>query len=183
MILTTEAIDSPVGPLTLVAEGDDLTGIVWPTEVDEWVPRLREAAERPPGAILRRTIEQLGEYFEGRRTRFDLPLRLAGTTFQRRVWDALLEIPFGELCSYLDVARRIGAPAAVRAVGAAVGRNPVSIVVPCHRVVGSDGRLTGFGGGLPRKRQLLAIEGHGIDRQRVASFSRLQLPLRFEDRH
>ncbi len=102
---------------------------------------------------------QLAEYFDGRRTAFDLLLdRTAGTTFQRRVWQALLDIPYGETISYGELARRIGQPAAVRAVGLANGRNPISVVVPCHRVVGTGGKLTGYGGGTERKSMLLALE-------------------------
>src|SRR5262249_60006260 len=104
---------------------------------------------------------QLGEYFAGRRKVFDLELDFAGTAFQKSVWQALLTIPFGETRSYAEVARQIGNPAAVRAVGAANGRNPISIVAPCHRVIGSTGKLTGFAGGLDVKARLLAHEGAG----------------------
>ncbi|MEP6769217.1 MAG: methylated-DNA--[protein]-cysteine S-methyltransferase [Acidobacteriota bacterium] len=102
---------------------------------------------------------QLAEYFEGQRTSFDLPLAPAGTVFQRRVWEELVRIPFGERLTYGELARRLGRPAAFRAVGAANGANPIAIVIPCHRVVGSDGSLTGYGGGLPLKRWLLDHEG------------------------
>jgi methylated-DNA-[protein]-cysteine S-methyltransferase len=114
---------------------------------------------RRDDAALEPAARQLAAYFAGERTSFDMPLDLHGTEFQRRVWQALLAIPFGETTSYGEIARRIGAPSAVRAVGGAVGRNPISIVVPCHRVVGSNGSLTGFGGGLDRKRWLLSHEG------------------------
>ena len=109
--------------------------------------------------MLGRARDEIGEYFDGRRKRFDLPLELVGTPFQCQVWQALLEIPFGQTATYGAIARRCGRPRAVRAVGAAVGRNPVSIIVPCHRVLGSDGSLTGYAGGLPRKRALLSLEG------------------------
>jgi methylated-DNA-[protein]-cysteine S-methyltransferase len=102
---------------------------------------------------------QLGEYFAGKRTDFDLPLAAEGTDFRRKVWEALLAIPFGETRSYAEIARGVGKPTAYRAVGAAIGMNPVSIVAPCHRVIGSSGALTGFAGGLDTKRQLLAHEG------------------------
>ena len=125
--------------------------------------------EGPPGAarraraaddpLLHEAATQLAEYFAGKRRRFDLPLDLHGTEFQRRVWHALLRIEPGRTASYGDVARAIGSPRAVRAVGAAVGRNPVGVIVPCHRVLGSDGSLTGYAGGLHRKRALLQIEG------------------------
>lgn len=106
-----------------------------------------------------RAIDQLREYFSGDRKTFDLRLRLKGTEFQRKVWAALQEIPFGQTISYSELARRIGSPKAVRAVGRANGANPVSIIVPCHRVIGSDGSLTGYGGGMDRKRELLRLEG------------------------
>jgi methylated-DNA-[protein]-cysteine S-methyltransferase len=108
--------------------------------------------------VLRATIDQLGEFFSGHRRAFDLPLEFRGTDFQRQVWTALLAIPYGETRSYLDVARSLGNPAAVRAVGAANGRNPISIIAPCHRVIGSSGELTGFGGGMAAKAWLLARE-------------------------
>jgi methylated-DNA-[protein]-cysteine S-methyltransferase len=101
---------------------------------------------------------QLAEYFEGRRTTFDIPLELAGSPFQRRVWEALQGIPYGETVSYGELARRVGAPSAARAVGVANRENPVAVIVPCHRVIGADGSLTGFGGGLERKRLLLDLE-------------------------
>ena len=118
----------------------------------------REHASNP---VLRRAIDQLQAYFAGELRDFDLPLDMQGTGFQKRVWAELLAIPYGKTCSYRDIANSIGAPKAVRAVGAANGRNPVPIVVPCHRVIGADGSLTGYGGGLPLKRFLLDLEmGH-----------------------
>jgi methylated-DNA-[protein]-cysteine S-methyltransferase len=114
---------------------------------------------RPEDPLLRRALDQLREYFAGTRLSFDLPMEPAGgTAFQRRAWQALCAIPFGQTRSYGDQARAIGAPAAVRAVGAANGRNPLGIIVPCHRVIGSDGKLTGYGGGLPAKQWLLGHE-------------------------
>ena len=111
-----------------------------------------------PHPLVDETVRQLREYFAGERWRFDLPLDLTGTPFQTRVWRALEQIPYGETRSYRDIAEGIGAPAAVRAVGAANGANPIAIIVPCHRVVGAGGKLTGYGGGLPLKQSLLALE-------------------------
>jgi methylated-DNA-[protein]-cysteine S-methyltransferase len=115
-----------------------------------------ECDEQHP--VIRETLRQLAEYFRGERTEFDLPLDPKGTGFQRAVWKALLEIPYGETCSYGDLARAIGRPAAVRAVGAANGSNPIAIIIPCHRVIGASGKLVGYGGGLPMKRMLLDLE-------------------------
>lgn len=150
--------DSPLGPLWLTASDAGLQRI-------EFGP-----PEAPVGAahpVLEAARRQLDGYFAGTRQRFDLPLAAAGTPFQQRVWQALRTIPHGHTCSYLDIARRIGAPAAVRAVGAANGRNPIAIVVPCHRVIGANGSLTGYAGGLERKRFLLALEA----RQQVLPLS------------
>jgi methylated-DNA-[protein]-cysteine S-methyltransferase len=115
--------------------------------------------ENEQAAVIRRASQQLREYFAGLRRQFDLPLDAPGTAFQKKVWGYLETIPYGETRSYAQVAEAIGAPTAVRAVGAANGANPIAIVVPCHRVVGADGRLTGYGGGLPLKRRLLELEG------------------------
>ncbi|WP_413530330.1 methylated-DNA--[protein]-cysteine S-methyltransferase [Rahnella inusitata] len=151
-------IDSPVGLLTLAAKGDNLTAILWECEIDGRV-KLGEMLEDPTFPILLKTEQQLNEYFAGKRTRFELDLDFNGTDFQKEVWAALLEIPFSETRSYSDIARRIGRPKAVRAVGAANGRNPISIVAPCHRVIGTSGKLTGFAGGLANKELLLRLEG------------------------
>jgi methylated-DNA-[protein]-cysteine S-methyltransferase len=134
-----------------------LLAVVWRRHS---TPQLPFATASDDGAhpVLRDTARQLAEYFGGRRRAFDLPLEFRGTDFQKRVWLSLLSIPFGETRSYLDVARALGDPAAVRAVGAANGRNPISIVAPCHRVIGANGDLTGFGGGLEAKAWLLAHE-------------------------
>lgn len=153
---------SPVGMLTLVADGQALVAILWEDDAPGRVklPALVEQRDHP---LLLEAERQLADYFSGARRRFDLPLDFRGTPFQKRIWAALLDIPYGETRSYGDIARVIGAPAAVRAVGAANGRNPLSIVAPCHRVVGANGALTGFAGGLPAKRYLLAHEaGQGI---------------------
>jgi methylated-DNA-[protein]-cysteine S-methyltransferase len=155
-------MDSPVGRLTLVATDDGLAAILWQHDRPRRVP-LTLAAEEKGHPVLVQTERQLGEYFAGRRTTFALTLDPSGTPFQRKVWNALLTIPFGETRSYAQIAEQVGNPRAVRAVGAANGRNPISIVTPCHRVVGSDGTLTGFAGGLDVKARLLALEGAAVD--------------------
>lgn len=151
-------VDSPLGPLTLEARDGALAG-VWMdgSRHHPTTETLGEADADEP--VLQAAASQLEEYFAGQRTSFDVPLALEGTDFQREVWRALTEIPCGTTASYGEIAVRIGRPRAVRAVGMAVGRNPVSVVVPCHRVIGADGTLTGFGGGLDRKRLLLEHEG------------------------
>ena len=151
-------MNSPVGTLTLVATDEGLAGILWE---NDWPKRVQLRVETRDDShpVLIETERQLNEYFSGRRTEFALKLDVDGTPFQRRVWNALRTIPFGETRSYGDIAKQIGNPGAMRAVGAANGRNPVSIVVPCHRVIGSNGKLTGFGGGLDAKAFLLTLEG------------------------
>ena len=158
MTLGTRIVHSPVGVLTLVAGADGLAAILWEDDDPVRVP-LGPTREAPDDPLLAETARQLDAYFAGTRTVFDLPLAPVGTDFQRTVWAALATIPYGETRSYADIARQIGRPSACRAVGAANGRNPISIVVPCHRVVGTSGTLTGFAGGLPAKRRLLQIEG------------------------
>jgi len=153
-----KTMQSPVGRLTLVATDDGLAAILWENDPPRRV-RLNIGAERNEHPVLVETERQLIEYFAGRRTRFALTLDPSGTAFQRRVWSALLTIPFGETRSYGEIAAQIGRPGAARAVGAANGRNPISIVAPCHRVIGSTGALTGFAGGLEVKAHLLALEG------------------------
>jgi methylated-DNA-[protein]-cysteine S-methyltransferase len=125
--------------------------------------KLEAARLDPRHLILCEAERQLVEYFAGRRTQFDLPLEPRGTEFQRKIWQALKAIPFGQTRSYLDLAKAVGSPRAVRAVGAANGKNPLSIVVPCHRVIGADGRLVGFAGGVETKAKLLALEGRAIE--------------------
>jgi methylated-DNA-[protein]-cysteine S-methyltransferase len=154
----SKTIRSPVGVLTLIASSGGLAAILWENDRPGRV-RLDVVAEDPKHPILLETERQLAEYFAGRRKIFDLTLDFAGTEFQKRVWRALLTIPFGETRSYAQIAKQIGHPTAVRAVGAANGRNPISIVTPCHRVIGSSGKLTGFAGGLDVKAQLLRLEG------------------------
>jgi methylated-DNA-[protein]-cysteine S-methyltransferase len=152
-------IHSPVGKLTLVASEKGLAAILWENDDPKRV-RLGSLTENPDHPILRETERQLAAYFAGRLNAFTVPLDFNGTAFQKRVWNALLTIPFGETRSYSDISRQIGRPTAFRAVGAANGRNPISIIAPCHRVVGSKGELTGFAGGLAAKARLLEIE-HG----------------------
>lgn len=150
-------IASPVGPLLLAASAEALVAIEFR---DNRHPVKRSAAwQEGDNAVLRQTQRQLDAYFTGARRAFDLPLDPRGTPFQLQVWRALADLPHGSTCSYRELARRIGRPAAVRAVGAANGRNPIPIVLPCHRVIGADGALTGFGGGLPTKAFLLRLEG------------------------
>jgi methylated-DNA-[protein]-cysteine S-methyltransferase len=150
-------VDSPVGALRLVGSSAGLAAILWQNERPNRV-RLNVGLEDRHHPVLRKAERQLREYFATRRTQFTLPLNLIGTMFQRKVWSALLSIPYGETCSYAQIARLIGSPDAVRAVGAANGQNPLSIVVPCHRVVGATGKLTGFAGGLQAKAYLIAHE-------------------------
>ena len=155
MPITHTVTDSPIGPLTLVARNGVLTGLF-----------MDDQRHRPDdGRFGAQTAEgfgaiedQLAAYFAGERTDFDVPLAMEGTDFQRRVWAALREIPYGETISYGELARRVGNPKASRAVGLANGRNPIGVIVPCHRVVGATGSLTGYGGGIERKRWLLDHE-------------------------
>jgi methylated-DNA-[protein]-cysteine S-methyltransferase len=149
--------ESPLGPMLLARTAKGLCG-AW-FDAQRWHPQAIDAPERHDDPLLRDAARQLRSYFAGRSSRFDLQLDLQGTGFQQTVWQALLAIDAGATQSYAEVARRIGSPQAVRAVGAAVGRNPVSLIVPCHRVVATDGSLRGYAGGLDRKRALLALEG------------------------
>lgn len=151
-------LSTPIGVLTLSASADRLVGL----EIES-TPLSTRPLRTSNLRILQEAAAQLGEYFAGERTSFDLPLALSGTEFQNRVWDALTEIPFGDTVSYQEVAQRIGAPRAARAVGRAVGANPIPIIVPCHRVLGASGVLTGYsgGGGIDTKRSLLKREAAG----------------------
>ncbi len=149
--------ESPIGRLLLTSDGTALTGLYMEPSrkaqsIDGWIEDVSVAP-------LSATVRQLTEYFDGTRREFDLPLRLQGTVFQTRVWRELTEIPYGQTWSYGQLAKRIDKPSASRAVGLANGRNPISILVPCHRVIGADGSLTGYGGGIERKRWLLVHEG------------------------
>jgi methylated-DNA-[protein]-cysteine S-methyltransferase len=157
MNLVCKFMESPVGKLKLVASEKGLVAILWENDDPRRVVLgdLRDDDRQP---ILVETERQLKEYFAGKRQGFSIPLDMRGTPFQKSVWEALLAIPFGETRSYSQLAKRVGRPNAMRAVGGASGRNPLSIVVPCHRVIGSSGKLTGFAGGLEAKAQLLKIE-------------------------
>ena len=155
VIFTT--MPSPIGRLTLTGDGRALTSIYF--ERDDRLPSGPPKDWIADDLRLRDVRAQLDEYFAGKRTAFDLPLALRGTPFQMKVWGALLGIPFGATASYGEIAAAIGRPGASRAVGGANHRNPIPIIVPCHRVIGSDGSLTGYGGGEPTKRRLLALEG------------------------
>jgi methylated-DNA-[protein]-cysteine S-methyltransferase len=163
----TTSIDSPIGKLTLTAIGGTLTGVHMHNQ--RHVPQI-PSEYRQEEAGFEETISQLRAYFAGELCDFDLSMRMQGTDFQRRVWAGLCEIPYGETISYGELARRIGSPGASRAVGLANGRNPLAIVVPCHRVIGADGSLTGYGGGLDRKVWLL--EHEAAHRSNPAEFTR-----------
>jgi methylated-DNA-[protein]-cysteine S-methyltransferase len=152
-----KVIKSPIGALKLVASDGGLAAILWEKEDPRRV-RLNIVGEHRNHPMLLEAERQLGEYFSGQRQGFDLRLDFAGTEFQRKVWAALLAIPFGETRSYGEIARQLGNPGAMRAVGAAIGKNPIAIVAPCHRVIGSRGDLTGFAGGLKAKAHLLGLE-------------------------
>jgi len=158
MTLSYRFVDSPIGRLKLVASDKGLVAILWEHE-DSRCVRLLDVTENPQHPMLVRAQAELKEYFAGERTAFSVPLDMRGTSFQRQVWEALLGIPFGETRTYGELARQLGNPQATRAVGAANGRNPIAIVVPCHRVIGFSGKLTGFAGGLDAKAHLLRLEG------------------------
>ena len=155
-VYTTMA--SPVGELKLVGSDRGLAAVLWENERPNRVrvTATREDANHP---VLLETQRQLGEYFAGKRTKFDLTLDFLGTDFQKSVWGELLRIPFGETRTYGEIAKKLGNAKAMRAVGAANGRNPISIIAPCHRVIGASGKLTGFAGGLKAKADLLHLEG------------------------
>jgi methylated-DNA-[protein]-cysteine S-methyltransferase len=148
-------VSSPIGELLLTGDGHALSGL-WMQDAGR--PKRPGAGWRRDDAAFAAVRGQLAEYFAGGRTAFDLPLRMEGTPFQQRVWAALREIDYGETTTYGALARGLGAPGAARAIGLANGRNPIAVIVPCHRVIGADGSLTGFGGGLERKRLLLELE-------------------------
>ena len=150
-------MDSPVGALKLVAHDQALVAVMWDNEDHKRV-RLAELIENTQHPMLLKVRQQLEQYFAGQRQQFNLPLDFQGTDFQQQVWRALLTIPYGETRSYKDIALQIGNEKAVRAVGAANGRNPISIIAPCHRVIGSGGALVGFAGGLDKKQILLSLE-------------------------
>jgi methylated-DNA-[protein]-cysteine S-methyltransferase len=157
-----DRVPSPLGVLLLASDGVALTGVWFEGQRH---PPVMDAGWQRRGdvPVLGRAAVALAEYFAGTRTQFDLPLAPSGTAFQRAVWDAIAAVPYGETIAYRELAARVGRPASVRAAGAATGRNPLSIFIPCHRIVGADGALTGYAGGLDRKRALLALErGEGL---------------------
>lgn len=156
--LSGSALDSPLGRLSLVASAVGLVAILWPDDRPDRVPLARVTPDGGENRHLRAAADQVMAYLAGGLRDFDVALDLRGTPFQRQVWAALAAIPYGETCSYGAIATAIGRPTASRAVGAAVGRNPLSLIVPCHRVVGTSGGLTGFAGGLATKRHLLELE-------------------------
>jgi methylated-DNA-[protein]-cysteine S-methyltransferase len=157
MSLAYKVIESPIGKLKLVASDKGLVAILWENDSPRRV-RLSELVADEQHPVIVETERQLGEYFAGRRKAFSVALEMRGTRFQKDVWEALLAIPFGETRSYGQLAKQLGNPRATRAVGAANGRNPISIIVPCHRVIGLSGKLTGFAGGLETKANLLSLE-------------------------
>jgi methylated-DNA-[protein]-cysteine S-methyltransferase len=152
-------IDGPLGDMVVRGDGHFVTGLFMPAHKG-WLGV--DAAWRRDDAQFAVVREQLAEYFAGERREFDVPVKLAGTPFQQRVWRELLQIPFGATINYSELACRVGNPTASRAVGNANGRNPVSLIVPCHRVIGADGKLTGYAGGVERKRWLLEWEGRQV---------------------
>ena len=167
MTRTHMTIDTPIGELTLVGEDEALVGVYYP---GHWTrPDRATFGARSDGAGFEAAERQLSEYLAGTRTAFTLPIALHGDGFQRRVWERLTEIPYGATITYGEIARELGDPTLARAVGGAVGHNPLSVIVPCHRVVGKDGRLTGYAGGLERKRFLLNLESPAAQRELVAA--------------
>lgn len=152
-------LDSPLGPLLVQGDGESVTGLFLSKPDEPW---QIDASWQKADALFQAVREQLAEYFTGTRQQFDVPIRLDGTPFQRKVWRDLLRIPFGTTISYAQLAQRIGKPSASRAVGHANSRNPISIIVPCHRVIGTDGKLTGYAGGIANKDWLLAWERRGL---------------------
>jgi len=165
-----DRIESPQGALVLASDGDALTG-VWFDGQRYQPPISADWRRRDDLPILRRAADLIASYFAGHRPHFDLPLALAGTVFQRAVWTAIAAVPYGRTIAYGTLAERVGRPESARAAGAATGRNPLSIVIPCHRIVGATGALTGYAGGLDRKRGLLALEagtGGALPMQRAA---------------
>ena len=159
----TKTVASPVGRLTLVGNDQGLAAVLWENDRPNRV-RLNIAGENTRHPVLLETARQLREYFRGKRRKFTVKLNFTGTPFQKRVWRALLGIPFGETRSYSDIALQLRKPTATRAVGAANGRNPISIIAPCHRVIGATGKLTGFAGGLAAKAYLLNLEARYASR-------------------
>ncbi|HVC12246.1 MAG TPA: methylated-DNA--[protein]-cysteine S-methyltransferase [Burkholderiales bacterium] len=159
--------DGPHGRMLLVAEGEALCGVYFTGQKHYCAP-ARDWRRDPGAAPLRQAKRELQEYFAGRRTAFGVPLAADGTLFQRAVWKAIAGVPFGATISYAELARRAGRPGSARAAGAATGRNPIGVIVPCHRIVGADGSLTGYAGGLAKKRALLALEAASARHRQAA---------------
>lgn len=176
MALVFKKMSSPVGLLKLVASDLGIAGILWENDRDQRTPHLSPATEDQEHPLLLAAQLQLEEYFAGERITFNLPLDFQGNTFQKQVWAELLEIPYGETRTYGQLARQLSNPGAARAVGAANGRNPISIVAPCHRVIGANGKLTGFAGGLDTKAFLLNLESRFS--KNVVAGDQTLLPLR-----
>ena len=154
-----QKVESPVGDLFLVADKTHLVAVIFEQGWKWYLESVKEAPIAGSSSITKQTAKQLSEYFAGKRTAFDVPFRLEGTEFQEKVWTALTKIPYGKTWSYGEQAKSIGSPKAYRAVGGTNGRNKLNIIVPCHRVVGSSGKLTGYGGGIGKKEFLLRLEG------------------------
>lgn len=166
-MICCRTIDSPIGPLTLAGHGRTLTHLL----MSDHAHTPDRTGWRRDDTAFPEAVEQLRAYFAGELTEFDLDLELVGTDFQRRVWAALLTVPYGETRSYGQIAKQLGVPQASRAVGLANGRNPISIIVPCHRVIGSNGSLTGYGGGIDRKRALLDLEARRVEPRESANLT------------
>lgn len=165
-MLFYDSYQSPQGPMLITATPDGLAGVYFKGQ--KHFPPRREWRRDPRNPVLRQAKRELAEYFSGKRKRFSVAIDPQGTAFQRSVWKAISKVGFGETISYGELARRAGHPGSARAAGAATGRNPIGIIVPCHRIMGSDGSLTGYAGGLPRKRALLELEGAGGDLRSAA---------------
>ena len=160
-MLAYDDYHSPQGPMLITATPKGLAGVYFKGQ--KHFPKKREWRRDPRNPVLREAKRELDEYFARKRTRFEVPLDPQGTAFQRKIWKAIAKVSFGRTLTYGELAKRAGRPGSARAAGAATGRNPIGIIVPCHRIMGSDGSLTGYAGGLPRKRALLALEGVGRD--------------------
>jgi methylated-DNA-[protein]-cysteine S-methyltransferase len=160
-MLAYDDYQSPQGPMLIAATPKGLAGVYFMGQ--KHFPKKREWRRDPRHPVLREAKRELDEYFARKRTRFEVPLDPQGTAFQRKVWKAIARVGFGRTITYGELAKRAGHPGSARAAGAATGRNPIGIIVPCHRIMGSNGSLTGYAGGLPRKRALLALEGMGRD--------------------
>ena len=167
MELFLKYMQTPAGDISLYANNHAVTGILWGKNNNDIQSWKYAGAKEKDNEVLLAAAGQIETYFAGGLKEFDIPLEISGTDFQKAVWEVLRSIGYGEVRTYAEVAAEIGNPKACRAVGGAIGRNPISIIIPCHRVIGSNGTLTGFGGGLPAKRSLLETEGHRIKNSRI----------------